>query len=192
MLIDGHDVRDYTLESLRAQISVVMQDTILFAASVRENIALGMPNATQADVERVARLANAHDFIMAMPQGYDTVLGERGVTLSNGQRQRISIARTAIRKAPLLILDEPTTGLDKTNEHLVMEALERISDNCTTFYITHNLAHIKPERHGVVPGVRQPARVWHPTDLLALNGAYAALHRLKHPDPYRPQPNQPV
>jgi ATP-binding cassette subfamily B protein len=139
--IDGRDIREYTLDSLRAQISVVMQDTILFAASARDNIAYGAPNATDEEIIAAARLANAHDFIEALPEGFDTVLGERGATLSNGQRQRIAIARAAIRHAPILILDEPTTGLDEENEHAVMEALQRLMVGRTTFLITHKLAH---------------------------------------------------
>jgi ATP-binding cassette subfamily B protein len=139
--IDGRDIRDYTLDSLRAQVGVVMQDTVLFAASARDNIAYGAPDPTDEEIIAAARLANAHDFIEALPEGYDTVLGERGSTLSNGQRQRIAIARAAIRRAPMLILDEPTTGLDEENERAVMEALQRLMVGRTTFLITHKLAH---------------------------------------------------
>jgi ATP-binding cassette, subfamily B, bacterial len=139
VLIDGRDVREYTLASLRAQISIVLQDTILFAASVRDNIAFGAPGSSAEAVEEAARLANAHEFIRALPQGYDTVLGERGVTLSGGQRQRVAIARAALRKAPLLILDEPTTGLDEENERAVLEALERLARGRTTFVVAHDL-----------------------------------------------------
>ncbi|HYO48274.1 MAG TPA: ATP-binding cassette domain-containing protein, partial [Chloroflexia bacterium] len=139
--IDGRDIREYTLDSLRSQVGVVMQDTVLFAASARDNIAYGAPDATDEEIIAAARLANAHDFIEALPEGYDTVLGERGSTLSNGQRQRISIARAAIRRAPILILDEPTTGLDEENERAVMEALQRLMVGRTTFLITHKLAH---------------------------------------------------
>jgi ATP-binding cassette subfamily B protein len=139
--IDGRDIRDYTLDSLRAQVGVVMQDTVLFAASARDNIAYGAPQATDEEIIAAARLANAHDFIEALPEGYDTILGERGSTLSNGQRQRIAIARAAIRRAPILILDEPTTGLDEENERAVMEALQRLMVGRTTFLITHKLAH---------------------------------------------------
>jgi ATP-binding cassette subfamily B protein len=139
IMIDGRDVREFTLESLRSQISVVLQDNVLFAASVADNIACGSPGATTEQVQAAARLANAHEFICALPQGYDTILGERGATLSHGQRQRIAIARAAIRKAPILILDEPTTSLDKENQRAVLEALRRLAERRTTFFITHDL-----------------------------------------------------
>jgi ATP-binding cassette subfamily B protein len=139
VVIDGRDIRDYTLASLRAQISVVLQDTLLFAASVHDNIAYGAPGATAAAVEAAARLANAHHFIQALPQGYDTVLGERGMTLSGGQRQRIALARAALRQAPILVLDEPATGLDQENERTVLEALGGLAEGRTTFVIAHDL-----------------------------------------------------
>src|SRR2546425_1377773 len=141
VLIDGEDIRRVTLESLRSQISVVLQDTLLFAASVRDNIAFAAPGASFERIEQAARLANAHEFITALPQGYDTMVSERGVTLSHGQRQRIAIARAAIREAPILILDEPTTGLDKKNEQAVLKALNRLNQGHTTFLITHDLRH---------------------------------------------------
>jgi len=179
VMIDGQDICDYTLESLRAQISVVLQDSLLFATSVRDNIAYGVPNATAEEIEAAACLVNAHEFIKALPHGYDTILGERGVTLSNGQRQRIAIARAAIRKAPILILDEPTTGLDEENERVVIEALERLAQGRTTFLITHNL-HLAAradlilylENGGVVE------RGSH-KELIQANGRYAALYRLQ-------------
>ena len=137
--IDGRDLREYTLASLRRQISVVPQDTVLFATSVRDNIACGEDTVETREIESAARLANAHEFILQLPEGYDTVLGERGVTLSRGERQRIAVARAAIRRTPLLILDEPTTGLDEVNQRTVMEALERLMEERTTFLVTHDL-----------------------------------------------------
>ncbi|MEB3295791.1 MAG: ABC transporter ATP-binding protein [Synechococcales bacterium] len=139
ILIDGHDLREYQIDSLRRQMSIVLQDSILFAVSIRKNIAYGCLEASEGEIIAAAKLANAHDFIMNLPQGYDTILSERGSTLSGGQRQRIAIARAAIRKAPIIILDEPTTGLDQENEQAVTEALNRLTRGKTTFWITHNL-----------------------------------------------------
>ncbi len=141
VLIDGHDIRDFTIHSLRSQISVALQDSCMFAASVRDNIAYGCPDATDVEIKAAAKLANAHSFIMAMPKGYESIISERGATLSNGQRQRIAIARMAIRRSPILILDEPTTGLDSENEIAVVDALTRLSKGRTTFQITHHLHH---------------------------------------------------
>ncbi|MEE6272346.1 ABC transporter ATP-binding protein [Georgenia wangjunii] len=138
--IDGHDLRELTLESLRPQVSIVLQESLLFATSVRENIADGAPGATQAQIEDAARLAGAHDFIVGLPQGYGTVVGERGATLSGGQRQRVAIARAAVRDAPIVILDEATTGLDAGTEKEVVAALGRLTAGRTTIVITHDLA----------------------------------------------------
>jgi ATP-binding cassette subfamily B protein len=181
--IDGRDIRTYTLESLRAQISVVLQDSILFAASVWDNIAYGAPAATCDQVQAAARLANAHEFIRALPQGYDTVLGERGVTLSHGQRQRIAIARAAMRQAPLLILDEPTTGLDEENERSVIEALERLTRDITTFVVTHNL-HFASRADLILylEGGRVLERGSH-RELMRAKGRYACLYALQASSP---------
>jgi ATP-binding cassette subfamily B protein len=173
--IDGADIRDFTLESLRARIAIVLQDSLLFATTVRNNITAGIADIPDEQIEAAARLANAHDFITSLPEGYDTQLGERGVTLSNGQRQRIAIARAAIRQSPILILDEPTTGLDRANAREITVALERLAAGRTTLLITH-----RPEmaaradrvvfiRHGriVAQGTHQ--------SLLADNTAYARL-----------------
>lgn len=139
VLIDGNDLRSFTLDTLRGQISVVLQETLLFAATVRDNIAQGAWGVTFEQIEAAARLANAHEFISALPEGYGTLIGERGVTLSCGQRQRIAIARAAVRRSPILILDEPTTGLDAESERIVVEALERLAEGATTFLVTHSL-----------------------------------------------------
>ena len=179
VLIDGRDIREFTLESLRSQISAVLQDNLLFAASVRENIAHGAPEATQEQIIAAAKLANAHEFVLGLPNGYDTVLGERGVTLSQGQRQRLAIARAAIRKAPLLILDEPMTGLDKDNERAVMESLDRLDYGCTTFLITHDIYHAA-QAHLIfyLEAGRIVERGTH-AQLLRSNGRYAALFRIQ-------------
>lgn len=136
--IDGHDLRDLTLASVRSQIAIVLQESVLFATSVRDNIGHGVEGATDVDIEAAARLANAHDFIIGLPEGYDTVLGERGATLSGGERQRIAIARAALRSAPIIVLDEATTGLDQDNEAEVLSALAKLTEGRTTFVIAHD------------------------------------------------------
>src|SRR5712691_10409258 len=179
VLIDARDIREYTLASLRAQVSVVLQDSLLFAATIQDNIAYGAPGASREAIEAAARLANAQAFVEALPQGYGTIVGERGVTLSNGQRQRIAIARAAVRRAPLLILDEPTVGLDGENERAVIEALERLADGRTTFLITHDLqlaARADVILYLEAGCVRE--RGLH-AELLRADGRYAALYRLQ-------------
>jgi ABC-type multidrug transport system fused ATPase/permease subunit len=141
--IDGMDVRSLTLSSLRSQVSLVLQETILLNGSVAENIAYGVNDATKDTIEAAARMANAHSFINALPEGYDTPLGERGSTLSGGQRQRIAIARAFIRKTPILILDEPTTGLDLESTQLVLAALRNLMEGRTTIIISHDLSLIR-------------------------------------------------
>lgn len=143
VLIDDTDIRRVTLESLRMQISVVLQDTLLFATSIEENIAYGAPDKSASEIRRAAELANIHDFIESLPDGYATQVGERGVTLSVGQRQRIALARAALRRAPLLILDEPTSSLDKENRQAVLQALHEIGAGRTTFMITHDLTEVE-------------------------------------------------
>jgi subfamily B ATP-binding cassette protein MsbA len=143
VLVDGHDVRDLTLLSLRRHMGIVPQETILFHGTVRENIAYGKLDASNEEIERAARDANAHDFILRLENGYETVVGERGVKLSGGQRQRISIARALLKDPKILILDEATSNLDTESEKLVQAALERLMVGRTTFVIAHRLSTIR-------------------------------------------------
>jgi len=143
ILLDGRDIRDLTAASLRALMGVVTQETFLFADSVGYNIAYGRPGATQADIERAARMAQAHEFIAALPQGYATPVGERGVKLSGGQRQRIAIARAFLKDPPILILDEATSDLDAESEFLVQQALGDLMKHRTVLVIAHRLATVK-------------------------------------------------
>lgn len=141
--LDGHDIRDLTLESLRRQISIVLQDVFLFHGTVRENILFGRPNATEAEMIEAAKIANAHDFILNLPDGYDTLIGERGVKLSGGQKQRLSIARAVLKDAPILILDEATSAVDTETELLIQQALDRLIAGRTTIIIAHRLSTIR-------------------------------------------------
>lgn len=143
ILIDGIDIRDIKLESLRKHIGIVPQDVILFGGTIEENIAYGKENATKEEIINAAKLANAHDFIVSLPQGYNTVVGERGVRLSGGERQRISIARAILKNPPILILDEATSSVDSVSESLIQEALKRLMRGKTTFIIAHRLSTIK-------------------------------------------------
>jgi ATP-binding cassette subfamily B protein len=141
--LDGTDLRDYRLSDLRNQFAIVLQEPVLFSVSVGENIAYAKPGATRDEIEAAARAANAHEFIMAMPQGYETTVGERGMKLSGGERQRISLARAFLKNAPILILDEPTSSVDTATEGLIIEAIERLLKGRTTFMIAHRLSTIE-------------------------------------------------
>jgi ATP-binding cassette subfamily B protein len=141
--LDGRDLRDYTLESLRSQISIVLQDVFLFYGTVRENLLFGRPGASEEDMVAAARAANAHEFILELTQGYDTLVGERGVKLSGGQKQRLSIARALLKDAPILILDEATSSVDTETELLIQEALERLVHGRTTIIIAHRLSTVR-------------------------------------------------
>ena len=177
--IDGTDIRDVTIRSLRDQISFVLQDTLLFRAPIWQNIAYGRPEATRAEIVHAAELANAHEFITEMPEGYDTMVGERGVTLSGGQRQRIAIARAVIRNTPILILDEPTSGLDAQSEQAVFEALDRLMKGKTSIVIAHHLATImRADMIFVVKDHHVTERGTH-AELLAAGGFYAELHGIQ-------------
>jgi ABC-type multidrug transport system ATPase subunit len=176
VLIDGEDIRQYTLDSLRAQIGMVLQETILLRGTVAENIAYGREGATPEDVVRAAKQANAHDFVMAMPDGYDTVLGERAATLSGGQRQRLAIARAFIRDTRILILDEPTTGLDAESSALVAEALQTLTRNRATLIVSHDLNLIRSVDRVLVISAGRILEEGSPADLLASGGLYADLY----------------
>src|SRR5262245_50707872 len=139
ILLDGVDLRDYKLADLRNQFGIVLQDTVLFSATVAENIAYARPDATEADIVEAARSANAHEFISALPDGYQTLVGERGMHLSGGERQRIALARAFLKNAPILVLDEPTSSVDVQTEAAIMEAMERLMRGWTTFLIAHRL-----------------------------------------------------
>jgi len=175
IFVDGVDVRELTLHGLRRQIGFVLQDTVLFRGTIRDNIAYGRHRATDAQIVEAARLANAHDFIVNMPGGYDAAVGERGVTLSGGQRQRIGIARAFIRNAPILILDEPTASLDAESEQLVLDGLERLARGRTVLMIAHRLPTLR--RADVILVVERGVIAERGThdELLALPGIYANL-----------------
>jgi ATP-binding cassette subfamily B protein len=177
--IDGADIRSYKLKSVREQISFVLQETLLFHASVWDNIAYGKPDATPEQIMRAARQANADEFIEKLPEGYGTMIGERGATLSGGQRQRIAIARAIIRDSPILILDEPTSGLDSASEHAVIEALDRLMEGKTSIVIAH---HLNAIRHANVIFVVKDSELVEQgshEELLAAGGLYAELHKIQ-------------
>ena len=177
--IDGTNIRNYTMKSLRQQISFVLQETLLFRAPVWQNIAYGRPEANRAEIIRAAKLANAHEFIDEMPEGYDTMVGERGVTLSGGQRQRIAIARAVIRNTPILVLDEPTSGLDAVSEQAVFEALDRLMEGKTSIVIAHHLGTIR--RAKVIFVMKDNTLVERGThdELLAAGGLYSELYDIQ-------------
>ncbi|MDQ3529287.1 MAG: ABC transporter ATP-binding protein/permease [Actinomycetota bacterium] len=179
ILIDGVDIREYTLSSVRGQIGIVLQDSVLFATSIRENIAYGALGCTDREIERAAKLANAHEFITALPDGYDTVVSERGSTLSGGQRQRIAIARAAVRDAPVIILDEPTTGLDKGNEDEVIDALAHLTRGRTTFVIAHDLRTVADADRILYVEQGRVVETGTHEQLLRAQGRYAAVHALQ-------------
>jgi ABC-type multidrug transport system fused ATPase/permease subunit len=176
VLMDGHDIRGFTLDSLRAQISMVLQETILLRGTVAENIAYGRAGATREEVVAAAKSAQAHEFITALPQGYDTVLGERAATLSGGQRQRLAIARAFIRDTPILVLDEPTTGLDAQASASVNEALQTLLLGRSAVIVSHDLNLIRGVDRILVLSGGRILEEGTPSDLLASGGLYAELY----------------
>jgi subfamily B ATP-binding cassette protein MsbA len=177
--IDGTNIRNHTMKSLREQISFVLQETLLFHAPIWENIAYGRPEASREEIIAAAKLANAHELNEEMPEGYDTLVGERGVTLSGGQRQRIAIARAVIRNTPILVLDEPTSGLDAASEQVVFEALGHLMEGRTSIVIAHHLATVRSA--DVIFVVKDNALVERGTheELLAAGGLYSELYEIQ-------------
>ena len=176
--IDGRDVREICLKNLRQNIGIVQQDVYLFAGSVRENIRYGRPNATDEEIEEAARNANAHEFIMSLPDGYDTYIGQRGVKLSGGQKQRLSIARVFLKNPPILIFDEATSALDNESERVVQESLEKLARNRTTFVIAHRLSTIRNARRIIVLTEQGIEEEGTHRELLEKEGIYAGLYNL--------------
>jgi subfamily B ATP-binding cassette protein MsbA len=186
VMIDGMEIRQATLQSLRAQIGVVSQQTLLFNDSVRNNIAYGRPDILEEEVIKAAKMADAHDFIMKLPQKYDTVIGEQGVILSGGQRQRISIARALLKNAPLLILDEATSSLDTESEREVQAALDRLMEKRTVLVIAHRLSTVRNVDRILVLSDGQIVETGSHKELMAIGGEYKKLYELQFRDEDRP------
>jgi ATP-binding cassette subfamily B protein len=172
-------VKGFQQESLRQQISFVLQETLLFHASVSYNIGYGKPAASPDEIVHAAMLANAHEFIERLPQGYDTVIGERGMMLSGGERQRIAIARAMIRNAPILVLDEASAGLDAVSEKAVFDALDRLMKGKTSIVITHHLSTIRTADVIFVVDNGEIIERGNHAELLTMGGVYSRLHELQ-------------
>jgi subfamily B ATP-binding cassette protein MsbA len=182
VLWDGTDLRAARVSSLRGHLALVTQETVLFNDTVRHNIAYGMPEATEAELVKAARVAFAHDFIMELPHGYDTIVGERGIFLSGGQRQRLAIARAVLADAPVLILDEATSALDAESERLVQRALANLIRNRTTIVIAHRLSTVRRADRIVVMERGRIIETGTHTELLAHGGQYRRLYELQFAD----------
>ena len=181
--VDGIDIRDVTVESLRGQIGLVAQEATLFGGTVRENILYGRLDATEDEMVTAAVAANAHDFISVLPDGYDTVVGDRGMRLSGGQRQRVAIARAILKDPPILLLDEATSSLDNESERLVQEALDRLKAGRTTIIVAHRLSTIRAADQIAVLDDGWFVELGTQEELLARDGLYARLHRTQFAEP---------
>lgn len=179
ILIDGRDIRDVTLKSLRDQIGVVLQDPFLFNGPIAENIAYGNPQASLDEIVAAAKTANAHEFILRLPDGYDTPVGERGVRLSGGERQRVSIARAILRNPRILILDEATSSMDTETESQIQEALYRLVQGRTTFAIAHRLSTLKHADRLFIIDKGTLAEMGTHAELIGRDGIYARLCRMQ-------------
>lgn len=182
ILLDGIDLRDYQIHSLRDQIGMVLQDTILFSDSVETNILLGKPTATKEEVVAAAKAANAHDFIEQLPNGYETKVGERGVKLSGGQKQRIAIARVFLKNPPILVLDEATSALDLESEHSIQESLELLAKDRTTFIVAHRLTTITHADRIVMIEQGKVVETGTHKKLMEKQGAYYRLFQVQQLD----------
>ena len=178
VLLDGEDIRDLKLQSLRSHIGIVQQDVYLFAGTVMENIRYGKPQATDEEVIRAAKAANAHEFIMELENGYDTDIGQRGVKLSGGQKQRLSIARVFLKNPPILIFDEATSALDNESEKIVQKSLEELAKNRTTFVIAHRLSTIRKAQRILVLTEEGIAEEGNHEELMKKDGIYSSLYKM--------------
>ena len=177
ILLDGIDIKDIKLDSLRRNIGVVQQDVYLFSGTVLDNIRYGKPDASKEEVIQAAKKANAHEFIMNLPKGYDTDIGQRGIKLSGGQKQRLSIARIFLKDPPILIFDEATSALDNQSERIVQSSLEELAKDRTTFVIAHRLSTIRNAKRIIVlsdSGIEEEGNY---EELMRLNGSFACLYK---------------
>jgi ATP-binding cassette subfamily B protein len=182
VLLDGTDLRDLDLDDLRRNIGLVFQESFLFSNTVAANIAFGYPKATQEEIERAARIASAHDFIMELPEGYNTVLGERGSGLSGGQRQRLAIARAILLDPPILLLDDPTAAIDPETEHEILEAMQSAMQNRTSFVVAHRLSTLRRADRVLVLEHGRIVQSGTPNELSQSSGLYRQASRIQIPD----------